>query len=55
MTLPKTSYECPACDKGLVTVEEPPAIIHKCDDCVERMVIVDDERWDDTDASKNDD
>ena len=31
-------YECPRCGKGLVTEEEPPGIIHKCDDCVERMI-----------------
>jgi len=28
-----TVYECPVCDKGLVTEDEPPGIIHKCDDC----------------------
>lgn len=32
-----TVYECPVCEKTLVTKEEPPGIIHKCDDCVERM------------------
>jgi len=33
-----TVYECPRCGKNLVTEEEPPGIIHKCDDCVERMI-----------------
>jgi len=35
-----TVYECPRCGKGLVTKDEPPGIIHKCDDCVERMAVV---------------
>lgn len=38
-----TVYKCPRCGKGLVTEDpEPPGIIHKCDDCVERMVQADD-------------
>lgn len=40
----KAVYECPRCEKALVVEEEPPGMIHKCDDCVERMVPVDDER-----------
>lgn len=37
--MPKTVYQCPRCGKGLVVeAPEPPGIIHKCDDCVERMI-----------------
>lgn len=32
-----TSYQCPSCKKYLVAEEEPPGIIHTCDDCGERM------------------
>lgn len=32
-----SSYECPGCGKSLVVDEEPPGILHKCDDCVLRM------------------
>ena len=35
-----TVYECPVCQKYLVTEEEPPGIIHKCGDCAEQMVKV---------------
>lgn len=33
-----TVFECESCGKYLVTEEEPPGIIHTCDDCSERMI-----------------
>jgi len=38
MTDEKTEYECPGCGKCLVTLNEPPGIIHDCDDCGESML-----------------
>lgn len=35
---------CPDCEKHLVVEEEPPGILHECDDCSTRMVELVEER-----------